>query len=216
MQALFFCVVRNNRRNKRYLKGAKHMDWLQFFASIVGSVAWPAAVVALAFLVRNPLAKLIPRLRSVKYGELHLDIADELERVKGQVGTNSETPGALAEEPPISFRSLAQADPRAAILSAWLPVEIELNEITAKAGIQLRAGISSLRQLQPLQQQGILDQLTIQTLINLRRIRNKAVHVTEESVSFDDAMNMAEMCQWVSAQLKRINEDLDTRLPAPE
>ncbi|WP_175510674.1 hypothetical protein [Pseudomonas sp. NFPP07] len=192
------------------------MDWLQFFSSVVGSLAWPAAVVALACLARAPLAKLIPRLRSVKYGELHLDIAEELERVKDQVDANSETPNALIEEPPISFRSLAQADPRAAILSAWLPVEIELNEIAAKSGLKIQPGMPALRQLRPLREQGILDQLTIQTLANLRRIRNTAVHVTEESVNFNDAMNMAEMCQWVSAQLKRINASLEAHAPAPE
>ncbi len=179
------------------------MDWFQFLSSVIGSLAWPGAVVWLAFLLRAPLAKLIPRVRGVKYGDLHVDIAEQIEAAKEQV--NAETPAGETPEPPMSFKSLAQADPRAAVLSAWLPVEIELNKLASKNGIVLRPGISTLKQLNQLQEIGALDNFMIQTLVNLRRIRNTAVHVTEDSVGFEDAMKMAEMCEWVSAQLKRIN-----------
>lgn len=181
------------------------MDGLQFLSSIVESLAWPAAVVWLAFLLRAPLAKLIPRVRGVKYGDLHVDIAEQIEAAKEQVDAKNETPAGESAEPPLSFKSLALADPRAAVLSAWLPVEIELNKLATKNGVDLRLGMPAIRQLQKLQDIGVLDKFMVQTLVNLRRIRNTAVHVTEDSIDFDDAINMAEMCQWVSEQLKRIN-----------
>jgi hypothetical protein len=182
------------------------MDWLQFFSSITNSLAWPTAVVALALLMRNPLAKLIPLIRSLKYKDLQIDIGGQLEAAREQVDAISDTPGSATEEPPSSFKALAQADPRAAILSAWLPVEIELTAIAKKSGAPVFTPM--LKQLKELHDKGILDQLLVDTLMNLRRIRNSAVHVTEESVSFDDAINMAEMCQWAIVQLKDINANL--------
>ncbi|MNJ61100.1 hypothetical protein D3C77_568710 [compost metagenome] len=106
----------------------------------------------------------------------------------------------------MSFKALAHSDPRAAILSAWLPVEIELNAIAKKSGAAVFTTL--IKQVGQLHQQGILDDLLADTLMNLRRIRNTAVHVTEENVSFDDAINMAAMCQWATVQLKGINENL--------
>lgn len=184
------------------------MDGLQFVSSIIGSLAWPAAVVWLAFLLRAPLAKLIPRVRGVKYGGLHVDIATQIEEVKEQVDASGEAPAQPSSEPTLSFQSLAQADPRAAILSAWIPVEIELNEIADKSGLTLVSSKTGMAQLTELKEIGVLDNFMARTLTKLRRIRNTAVHVTGDSVGYDDAMVMGEMCGWVTEQLKRINQSM--------
>ncbi|WP_300631884.1 hypothetical protein [Pseudomonas sp.] len=182
------------------------MDWLQFLSSVIGSIAWPSAVVALAILMRTPLGKLLPLIRTLKYKDLQIDIGERLEAVREKVGAESEAPDIATEEPPLTFKKLAQADPRAAILSAWIPVEIELNEIAKKMNLQSRRG--TLDMMRQLSREGVLDRLTSDTLDQLRRIRNTAVHVTEESVSFNDAIHMAEMCLWVNGQLKRISESM--------
>ena len=183
------------------------MDWLQFFSSIIGSIAWPAAVVVLACLMRNPLAKLIPLIRTLKYKDLQIDIGEQLNAVREQVDAESVVPAEASEEPPSSFKSLAQENPRAAILSAWLPVEKELDELSNKNGLDRR--LPPMGQLRDLYKKRVIDQLTYQTLNNLRRVRNTASHVTSTNVDFDDAMNMAEMCQWAIGQLKHINANLD-------
>ncbi|MBK5415033.1 DUF4145 domain-containing protein [Pseudomonas sp. TH31] len=188
------------------------MDWLQFFSSIVSSIAWPAAVVMLAYLMRNPLAKLIPLIRTLKYKDLQIDIGEQLEAVREQVDAKGETPEIATQEPPLSFQSLAKADPRAAVLSAWIPVETELNDISRKMGMDLRS--STIRILAALYQANVLDELTFNTLQKLRHIRNTAVHVTEAGVTFEDAINMADMCLWVNGQLKRINASLSESPPS--
>ncbi|GEM_PF-508344 len=203
MQAFVFCAIRNKARNKRFLKGAQTMDWLQFFSSVISSLAWPTAVITLAWLMRNPLSKLVPLIRTLKYKDLHIDIGEQLEAVRDQVGQKGEELNLPIEDPPLSYKSLAQADPRAAVLSAWLPVETELYEIAAKLGISGKP--SPLLLIQELERAGVLDQVTFDTLDKLRRIRNSAIHITEAEVTFADAMNMADMCQWVKSQLKRIN-----------
>jgi len=181
------------------------MDWLQFFSSLIGSLAWPAAVVFIAFLLKGPLSKLIPRVRGLKYGDLHVDIAEQLEEVKEQVTAAGEAQDAEVKDPSIGFRSLAEADPRAAILSAWIPVEVELNELAKKGGVELVPGMSTHKLLIPLEKQGLLNRSLIEKIAKLRHIRNAALHVTEQVLSFEDAMSMAEMCSLLTAQLKLIN-----------
>jgi hypothetical protein len=41
------------------------MDWKQFFASMVGSLAWPVVVVALLVLLRKHLASMAERLEEL-------------------------------------------------------------------------------------------------------------------------------------------------------
>ncbi|MEJ8666042.1 DUF4145 domain-containing protein [Pseudomonas sp. LP23] len=181
------------------------MDGLQFTSSIVGFLAWPAAVVWLAYLLRSPLAKLVPRVRAVKYGDLHVDIGEQIEAAKEQAETESEEASAQHPEPPLSFKSLALADPRAAILSAWLPVEAELHQLATRSGLD-DSRSNLFKQLEHLQRKGVLSPSLINTMLHLRQIRNTAVHVTGDSVDFTNAMEMGEMCQMVTAQLKIINE----------
>ena len=46
------------------------MDWREFVASIVGSLAWPLAVVILVLVLRGPLTAILGRspLSSLKVG----------------------------------------------------------------------------------------------------------------------------------------------------
>lgn len=182
------------------------MDGLQFTSSIIGSLAWPAAVVWLAYLLRSPLAKLIPRVRALKYGDFHVDIGEQIEAAKEHVDAENEAAAAPPPpEPPLSFKSLAKADPRAAILSAWLPVEGELNELMSLSSSD-ESHRPMIHQIEQLRRRGVLNASLVDTLLDLRRIRNTAVHLSGDNVDFNDAIKMGEMCQLVSAQLKVINE----------
>jgi hypothetical protein len=48
------------------------MSWKEFIADIIGSLAWPAAVLTVAYLFRAEFARLIDRLRSVTRGTWRL------------------------------------------------------------------------------------------------------------------------------------------------
>ena len=186
------------------------MDWLQFFASIVGSVAWPAAVVALVFLLREPLGKVVPLIRTLKYKDWQIDVGQELEAAREKVEGNGDQAIAVPEEPTPAIRQLAQIDPRAAALSAWAPVELALKDLGRETGaFQTDVPMSVL--IRRLHSQGVVDDSAYQVLERLRRIRNEAVHLSE--ISFDEAISMGEMCEWALQKLKAFNAA--TRVPAP-
>lgn len=189
------------------------MDWLQFFSSVIGSLAWPIAVVLLAVLIRAPLAKVIPRVRTIRYGDLHLDIGEQIDAVKEEVEAIDESPTQEVDEVPVSFHALAKTDPRAAVLSAWIPLETELIDIANKLDADIWKGAKATHSPMMINRallgERLIDKATYNALEQLRRIRNSAVHASGGYVTFDDAMNMAEVCQRVIGLLKQIKDSLN-------
>lgn len=181
------------------------MDWLQFSAAIVSAIAWPITVVILAVLLRSPLAKLIPMVRSLKYKDLHIDLSEKLEAVKGELDAHSSQdgqPSYVTASP--SVLELARIDPRAAVFGAWVDVERAMTEMATKAGVSLTGSpVSIASELHAI---GALNEFELQTFRDLRRIRNDAVHLTAKDVSYDEAASMAEMCQWMAHRIRMLTD----------
>lgn len=174
------------------------MDWKQFFAAIASSLAWPTAVVVIVLLLREPLTKLIPLIRSFKFKDFHIDLGEKLEVVKEDVAATASD--EHPEPPPPIVVELARLDPRAAVLSAWVNVEKELTNLAAKHGVE--AGKSLTHTANMLHAHNVLDELTFRNFVRLRRIRNEAAHMTTRDISFEEAVTMADMCQWLVAQME--------------
>ncbi|MFW9268754.1 hypothetical protein ACLK1G_16360 [Pseudomonas sp. NR3] len=180
------------------------MDWKQFCAAIIGSLAWPTAVVIVVVLLRSPLAKLIPMVRTLKYKDLHIDLSEKLEAVKEELeaGTqDNDHPIPLSAEG--RLLELARLDPRAAVLSAWIDVERALSSLAARVGISPNSGPMAVAN--ELHVKDFLTELEMQTFRELRRIRNQAGHQYTD-VSFEEAKSMAEMCGWLAHRLRMVEE----------
>jgi len=176
------------------------MDWKQFVAAIVSSSAWPVAAICIILILRAPLAKIIPRIRSFKYGELHVDLAEKLDEVKVAVAADV-TKQPPPTDPQPGVLELARIDPRSAVLSAWLEVERETLDLASKANIPSK-GKTLISLANELHVAGLIDELAFTTFRKLRKIRNEAAHLTEIDVSFEEAVSMANLCQWLASRLK--------------
>src|SRR4051794_5748426 len=107
------------------------MDWKTFIADLVDSLAWPAAVAFVAFLLRGQLRDLLKRVRKARYGQAEAEFADSVD--EGE---------ALAEQVPLpppeveeDDQRIRQADPRSAVLEAWIEVEDALQKFASRANI---------------------------------------------------------------------------------
>lgn len=182
------------------------MDWKQFVASIIASLSWPIAVVLVVALLRASLMGLIPKIRSLKYGDLHIDLGKELDAVKAEISalaTDAEAPEA-PPPPTTSTIELASLSPRAAVLTSWLEVEKEIDLTLSKHHIF----ISDSRKNDPglkmriLRDKNLIDENTMSTFRKLYELRNTAAHLTDVNVGYGDAITMAELCEWLIQKLK--------------
>jgi len=100
------------------------MTWLEFISSLATALAWPGAVLALALVLRKPLAELIPLLQRMKYRDFEMEFRRRVSEAREEAGVEDEA-STEAEPTPEEARiiELAKVSPRAAVTEAWLWVE---------------------------------------------------------------------------------------------
>lgn len=110
------------------------MTDLQFVAAIVTGLAWPAAVVVAAALLRKELGDAFKRMRSVQFpgGKVEFAILDTVQKTVAAVAKDT---GSSAEDAVIRYEAtefsmaaaLASTAPWQAVLDAWALLEYQLN-----------------------------------------------------------------------------------------
>lgn len=175
------------------------MDWKQFIASMVGSLAWPV-VVALVFLAfKGELIKIIQRVARLKYKDLELDF-DKVKQHAKALNLKSEQEAPILTSP--VFTSLedqildaVEKAPSAAILLAWSALETAVASAVSRLG--LSAGISShrppLQNIEALVRGQVLSRNHEHLLREMRSLRNKIAHGDEvlHSISQTRALDYA-------------------------
>lgn len=190
------------------------MDWLAFLASIVGSLAWPVAVVVIALIFREPILKLLPDVSELEYGKFKVKFEKELAEIKEQAELTALPPapprpafpepkesGAnAADREAADFVHLALASPRAAIIESWLAVERELTRLMQSAGITTRAG--AVGKPSTLEQRGIISADLARLIDRLWSLRNEAVHHPRLGVDVAEALEYARLAGRIVAALR--------------
>jgi hypothetical protein len=124
-----------------------HVDWMEFVASVVGSLAWPIAVIVAAMLFRRQVGSLLDRLRRGEvlgakwdFGEGIADVESQLQVVEG--APTGPVLGGLSDEelaraPVGQFDRLAkEADeyPTYVVITAWELVRGSLFDLVLRLG----------------------------------------------------------------------------------
>lgn len=183
------------------------MDWKQFFASVISSLSWPVAIVTVVGLLRASLMGLIPKIRSLKYGDLHIDLGKELEAVKAEISVQAaeaESPATPTPPPAPTTIELASLSPRGAVIVSWNEVENELEQVLEKHQISITNPYKAHpgMKMRILRDKNLIDENTMSTFKKLYDLRNRAAHLTDVEIGYSDAITMAELCEWLIQRLK--------------
>ncbi|MTZ14642.1 hypothetical protein GNE00_12870 [Pseudomonas sp. JL972] len=167
------------------------MDTLTFISKIVDALAWPGTTIIIIFLLKQPLARVLLRISHLKYKDLEFDFGKALTEINNSSALSN-------DQLPISATQLrlAELSPRGAIIESWLELE-EVLISTAKAkgipttrpgGLQGKmVPLSTPELARSLTTSRAISTVSYERLESLRNIRNKAVHVTDESLEQKDA-----------------------------
>tara|TARA_R110000751_G_scaffold71441_9_gene144877 strand:+ start:3179 stop:3790 length:612 start_codon:yes stop_codon:yes gene_type:complete len=189
------------------------MGWLDFIASIIGSLAWPVAAVIIALAFRKHISGLFNKIRRFSWGDTSVELSEQLDKVET---TSQAIPDSLNKPPsPLPndrFQQLLEISPSAAILDSWRNVEQMLLKITPN-----RLNDNRTHRLPSLIAKHLLEDGTIsgsvyEMISDLQRIRNVAAHQSE--VSPTDAYRFNELVEKVTRALD-LKLDKEWRTNAP-
>ncbi|PYB75819.1 hypothetical protein DMX11_13310 [Pseudomonas sp. LB-090624] len=65
------------------------MDWKQCVAALTSSLAWPVAIIVVVFALKKHVVQLLPTIRSLKYGDLEIDLEDKLKAVQEELSSST-------------------------------------------------------------------------------------------------------------------------------
>jgi hypothetical protein len=196
------------------------MDWLQFLASLIKSLAWPATLVMLVVLFRIPIRRALLTLTRLKYKDFELDFGHELKQLEKEAKAIDITPQLPKSIAPTKRDSsqllqeaaqLAQRFPEPAVAVAWQAVEDELMQAVMRLAISpdYPAHNSALRNAELLKAQDAIDKRTFELLNRMRNLRNMAVHGAHGAayITTDEALEFLALTRGVVEKLQALRHN---------
>ncbi len=186
-----------------------NMDGYTFTTEIVKALAWPTSAIVLVFLLRKPIVELVPLMKKLKYKELELEFSQEIKTLKSEITESSGvgTPTITVSEPTNSKAlELISFSTRAAIMEAWIEVEIAATEVASSFwGKSPNETMRNLPRLgEYLHQCNVIDDKQLKTFHRLRQLRNKVAHAQAINLNEEDAKSFIVMADNLAKHIKAV------------
>lgn len=157
------------------------MDWLTFISSLVDSLAWPIAVIAVAVFFRNSIKETLARpLRRVKAGPFEAEWAAKVVGALVDVAQSLETDAPPPDRDLLSerLRPFAEQMPAAAVLAAYAEIEEALRRQLALTGeLESDRSLMSARQMAVIaEEHRIISRQTASAIEGATVLRNLVAH----------------------------------------
>jgi hypothetical protein len=184
------------------------VNGLAFIASLVRSLAWPAAVAVVVLVLRRPIGIALGRgVRRLRAGPVEVEFDQELAEVREELRRSPELASSELPEPSASLRDelarLAEVSPRSAVMEASARIEARLVELLESAGIGppgKRATWVTLIELA--RSHGLISDETQAAMAGLRSLRNLAAHSATDEIGADRAYDYLALADAVMYALR--------------
>lgn len=183
---------------------------MELLVTLLTGIAWPVAVVWIAYIFKGELRSLIHRMSQLKYKDVEAKFEIGLAEAEAQVSSIEQSSPSLPSRPDItskleSLRRIADVSPRAAIMEAWVLVE----EAAGKSGFVQGAAIPRVnphlfveelvsREKLPKGSDSLVDQM--------RKLRNQAAHLPDFSLNQDEADRYLQLASRMSELILNVDD----------
>ena len=189
------------------------MTLFEFISSIISSLAWPAIVLIIVFILKNPLSKILISLTKFRYKDLEM----EFERLQSSADALPETieNKTIPESERIIYASLEEqiADisprsPEGAILIAWSTIEAAISTAIMRLAIspELTSYRSVIHNIECLKKYANLDKTVFAIFDDLRVVRNQVAHARDGryKVSVEQALSYGKTAEKIIKILQNL------------
>lgn len=181
---------------------------LQFIASLVRSLSWPAAVVGLAVVFHKPVTAALSRpLKRAKGGPTGFELEwqftgavtrEEVERI----GVEAPSPGVAVDERQRELEQLARVAPEAVVQRSYQDVERELQALTVRVDPEAAHRFGAHGVAAIARKHGLISDATVKAIEGISVMRNLATHVGDEQLTPERAMEYAALADAVLFALR--------------
>lgn len=181
------------------------MNWREFVASVIDSLAWPAAISIIVLVLREAIRRRIRELRRVRHGDTELEFGDAVneaekaaEQAKLPAPESTEWKTALVTE----LAAEISTAPRAAVIEAWQAVERELEALAEESGLVIAQHASKTQLAKELELRGVIDSALASVIVDLRGARNVAAHADAYTIDRDEVVDFVKLAGRVRSALR--------------
>ena len=206
--------VDNGAHGVRLEISLDHKDWLlgegmDLVVNLIVGIAWPVAVVWIAYVFKGELKSLLRRVSQLKYKDLEAQFGAGLALAESEVSSLQAAPPA-APRPELlskleSLRRISDVSPRAAILEAWVLVE----DAAGRSGFVQGASIPRINPhlyVEELVRLGKLPAGSDSLLDQMRKLRNQAAHMPDFTVDQDEADRYLQLATRMSELILSVDD----------
>jgi len=189
------------------------MTLFEFISSIISSLAWPAIVLIIVFILKNPLSKILVSLTKFRYKDLEM----EFERLQSSADALPETieNETIPESERIIYTSLeeqiadiSQRSPEGAILIAWSTIEAAISSAIMRLAISpvSTSYRSVIHNIECLKKYTNFDNIVFAILDDLRVVRNQVAHARDGryKVSVEQALSYGKTAEKIIKILQNL------------
>ncbi|WP_322965626.1 DUF4145 domain-containing protein [Sphingomonas fuzhouensis] len=183
-------------------KADEGMGGLEFFASAIGSLAWPVAAVIIAAIFHKQIASLLAKIRKLNWGGASVELSEQLDRVEDKSREVPDDPAVDLTLPDVRFQQLIAISPSAAILDSWGTIERLLYQLGKDMNLAPKEMRNPIVIGNNLLHQKRITPAVFEMLRDLRSIRNAAAH--QQEVTTTDALRFYELADKAIRALDKI------------
>ena len=119
-------------------------SWMDFVASLVDSLSWPISILFLVLILRKPIARLLERTASIRWGDKRIEFSSSLTDLREKVDRAFQDSPDVGMDPSLNQQALDSLNqafehrskhPRQAVIEAWLEVEAALEDTAERLGL---------------------------------------------------------------------------------
>lgn len=186
--------------------------------TMIGALAWPAAIFGTVWLFRKKLNELLPLLIlkhkdwQVSFGQELASAEKAVEEVPKQEPSENEIRKSAAEES--RLEKLAKISPKAAIVEAYREIETATLEFAKEAGLDENLPYYEL--LSQMSKKQVIDQKTRRALLDIRLTSKKATRYKGQELDEEEALRYVSLVVAMSAQLSILRRRYIDRIFGPK
>lgn len=174
------------------------MDTLTFVTGIAEALAWPLSTFGIALLFREQLIELLRSVKKGKVGPAEFEFERELKAIEAVA---VQLPSART---PAHAASDATANPRGAVLDAWIGLEDQAIEFALKNEIvRPTARRNPHGAVKGILKSGVLGESSRQVLEELYNLRNLAAHDPDFNPGPDSVLAYVRLAADLGLELER-------------